>query len=102
MCSAECDGNFQQKLDINAANESGDTALHVASRWGFGMYILVNGEQTFEEKSVGICFVLFKKHLCKVSCQKHFLFIRYLLTVLSNIVSRCSPFFSSFSKRRED
>ena len=36
-----CENSSCHKLDIDAVNENGDTALHIASRWGFSMSLLL-------------------------------------------------------------
>lgn len=41
LCSGTMVNNDQQKLDIDAANEHGDSALHIASRWGFSRLVFL-------------------------------------------------------------
>ena len=42
LCSSECEHDAQCKLVTDIINEHGETALHIASRWGYGMCCCVS------------------------------------------------------------
>ncbi len=46
-------------LHINLANDWGDTALHLAARWGFGKYIFYFSFSFFAFLSFFLIFKLF-------------------------------------------